>query len=71
VKNEQPSAELRRLYAANQELVKRLQRAIDALDRLTDMIDGTGFSNFDEFNNALDEISLGRSAIVEAEAGKA
>jgi hypothetical protein len=56
-----------RLIEAAPELKDRLQRAIDALDRLTDMIDGTGFSESDEFNNALDEISLSRAAIAKAE----
>jgi hypothetical protein len=55
------------LIAAAPDLKERLQRAIDALDRLTDLIDGTGFSYSAEFSSALDEIDLGRAAINKAE----
>ena len=54
------------LRAVNAELIKALERSADALDRLTDKVDGTGFSSSDEFNNALDEIDLGRAAIASA-----
>jgi hypothetical protein len=56
-----------RLIAAAPDMKERLQSAIDALDRLTDLIDGTGFSYSDEFSSALDEIDLGRAAINKVE----
>jgi hypothetical protein len=56
-----------RLIEAAPDLKERLQSAIDALDRLTDRIDGTGFSYSEEFISALDEIDLGRAAIAKAE----
>ena len=56
-----------RLISAAPDLKERLQSAIDALDRLTDLIDGTGFSYSAEFSSALDEIDLGRAAIAKAE----
>jgi hypothetical protein len=55
-----------RLIAASPKLLAQLQSAINALDALTDKVDGTGFSSSDEFNHALDEISLGRAAIAQA-----
>jgi hypothetical protein len=58
--------EIDRLKAENAGLIKALQRSVDALDQLTDKVDGTGFSSSDEFNNALDEIDLGRAAIASA-----
>jgi len=61
------AAELRRLHAVNQMLLERVRDAVHALDALTDRIDGTGFSESDEFNRALDEIDLGRAAIKKAE----
>lgn len=49
------------------ELEKGLLRATDALDLLTDKVDGTGFAESDEFNNALDEIDLGRALLEKKE----
>jgi hypothetical protein len=60
------AAELRRLHAMNEELLGALRGAVEALDRLTDLVDGTGFSDADDFNRALDEIDLGRAAIAKA-----
>lgn len=56
----------------SERLVKALERSIDALDRLTDKVDRTGFSESDEFNNALDEIDIGRAALADhrAQAGE-
>lgn len=58
--------EIRRLHAVNAELLEALRGAIEALDRLTDLVDGTGFSEADDFNRALDEIDLARAAIAKA-----
>lgn len=49
------------------ELEKGLLRATDALDLLTDKVDGTGFAESDEFDNALDEIDLGRALLEKKE----
>lgn len=54
------------LIAASPKLLTRLQEAVIALDALTDLIDGTGLSESDEFNRALDEIDLACAAIAEA-----
>ena len=62
----QAAAELRRLHAVNAEMLGALRGAVEALDRLTDLVDGTGFSDADDFNRALDEIDLGRAAIAKA-----
>jgi hypothetical protein len=59
-----------RLIAEAPALKERLESAIDALDRLTDRIDGTGFAHSDEFRSALDEIDLARAAIAKAEGEK-
>jgi len=56
-----------RLIAAAPDLKERLQSAIDALDRLTDLIDGTGFSYSAEFGSALDEIDQARAAIAKVD----
>ena len=45
------------------ELLRRLRGAADALDRLTELVDGTGFSNSDAFTNALDELDFARALI--------
>lgn len=42
-----------------------MEQALDALDSLTDRIDGTGFSESDEFSYALDVISALRAAIAQ------
>ena len=55
-----------RLIANAPCLLKRLQAAVNALDRLTDRVDGTGFSKSDVFTNALDEIDLCNAAIAKA-----
>ena len=67
---EDAQGEIRALRATEQNLRERvkefekgLRRATDALDLLTDKVDGTGFAESDEFNNALDEIDLGRSIL--------
>ena len=40
-----------------------LQMAVDALDAITDKIDGTGFSSSNEFSHCLDTIDALRSAL--------
>lgn len=67
---EDAQGEIRALRATEQNLRERvtalesgLRRATDALDLLTDKVDGTGFAVSDEFSNALDEIDLGRALL--------
>lgn len=40
-----------------------VEQALEALDALTDRVDGTGFANTDEFDRALDSISALRAAL--------
>ena len=55
-----------RLTVSAPKLLEALKRAVQALDDLTEKVDRTGFSESDEFARALDEISLGRTAIAKA-----
>jgi hypothetical protein len=55
-----------RLIASSPDLFARLVSATDALDALTDRVDGTGFASTDEFHHALDEMRFGRAAIAQA-----
>ena len=60
-----------RLAAEVEALLKELRRSVNALDMLTDRIDGTGLSDADEFLSALDAIDLGRAAMAAIDAAKA
>ncbi len=60
------ASKLMRATTQRDELLKALQSAVDALDALTDKVDGTGFSSSPEFNRALDEIDLARAVIAKA-----
>ena len=40
-----------------------VEQALEALDALTDRVDGTGFANTDEFDRALDAIDALRAAL--------
>lgn len=61
--HEDAQGEIRALRERVKALEEGLRRATDALDLLTDKVDGTGFAVSDEFSNALDEIDLGRALL--------
>lgn len=55
-----------RLIEAAPDLLQRLDAAVQALDALTTKVDRTGFATSEAFQQALDEIDLGRAAIAKA-----
>jgi hypothetical protein len=55
--------EIELLRAENQKLRELLQQSIYAMDAITDKVDGTGFSECNEFSNCLDLIDIARAVL--------